>query len=170
MLDEVVTWLNRHHELRAEQATDLHLGLHPGDEVSKWTVMVGAVVPRAARPDGVAARTQVLGFQEVVLDDPYPVVQRLEFQPIDQSHGVSAHVTRKLDLASVKGYRVALDSDDAIAHGSEGKNELSITRTNDRDGGVRGDAFPQCGEELGEERQGVLPHALGLHGWLLARR
>ncbi|MEU3000242.1 hypothetical protein ABZ684_22205 [Streptomyces sp. NPDC006995] len=171
MLDHVVASFDGHHELRAEHAAWADQAPHAVDELAEGAVVVGTVVPRAARPDRVALQGQGFTVQEVVLNDLYVFVGFFELQAIDQSQRVGLAVTREVDVAPVEGDRVAFDGDDAVAGGGEGQDELAVTHADHRDGGARGDTFPQRGEELREEREGVLPQALSLHGGaLLASR
>lgn len=87
-----------------------------------------------------------------------------ELQSVDQAQRVRLAVTREMHIAPVEGDRIAFDCDDVVSGGGEGQDELAVTRADYRDRGVRGDAFPQGCEELGEEGEGVLPQALCLHG------
>ncbi len=164
MLDHVLASLDGHHELRAEHTARADQALHAVDELGERAVVVGTVVPRAARPDRLALQAQGFAVEEVVLDDLYAVVEFFELQSIDQAQRVCLAVTREADVAPVQGDRVAFDGEDVVAGGGEGQDELAVARADNRDGGVMGDAFPQRGEELREEGEGVLPQALCLHG------
>lgn len=170
MLDEVVAVFDGHHELGAEQAADANQGLHAGDEVGEGAVVICTVVPGAARPDGITMRLRGFGLKEILLYDLDLVVELLEFEPVDQPHRVGVGVTRKLDLTPVESEGVSFDGDDAVAGGGEWEHELAVTRADDGDRGIRRDVLLQRGEELREEREGVLPQAPGLHGVLLSCR
>lgn len=167
MLDQVVALVDGYHELRAEQPARPNQTLHAIDELGKRAMVVGTVVPRTARPDCVARDLQGLALKEVLLYNPYAVVEFFEFEPVDQARRVGVIVTREVDLATVQGDRVAFDGDDAVSGGGERQDELAVARADDRDGGVRGNPLPQRGEEPGEEGEGVLPQALCLHGSVL---
>ncbi|MFI7393292.1 hypothetical protein [Streptomyces tendae] len=153
-----------HHELRTEHTARADQALHAVDELGERAVVVGTVVPRAARPDRLALHAQGLALEEVVLNHVDTGMEFFELQPVDQAHRVGLAVTRKAYLASVQGERVAFDGDHVVAGGGQRQDELAVARADDRDGGVRGDTLAQCAEELGEESEGVLPQALGLHG------
>lgn len=114
VLDQVVALRDGHHELRAEQAARPHHRLHAADELPQWTMVVGTVMPGAARPDGVAEYAQGLGLEEVLLHDLHTVVERLELEAVDESRRVGVLVTRKVDATTVQGERVAFYGDDAV--------------------------------------------------------
>lgn len=164
VFDQMVALLDGHHELRAEQAAGPHHPLHAGDELRERAVVVGTVMPRAARPDGVAEHPQGLGLEEVLFHDLHPVVEGFEFETVDETRRVGVFVTRKVDLAAVQGERVALYGDDAIAGGCQRQDESAVTRADDRDGRSGSGSLLNCRKELGEEGEGVFPQALRLHG------
>lgn len=164
VLHQVVASFDGHHEPRAEHTVRTDKALHAVDELGERAVVVGTVVPRAARPDRLARHVQRFALEEVLHHHLYTGMEFFELQPVDQTQRVSLAVTRETDIPSVRGERVAFDGDDAVPGGGERQDELAVARADDRDGGVRGDAFPQSGEELGEEGEGALPHAPCLHG------
>lgn len=164
MLQHVVALREGHHELRAEQTAGPDQALHAVDELAQRAVVVGTVVPRAARPDGITGGGDGFGGEEVLLHDLDTVVKPFLLQPLDHAHRVTGSVTRELDLAAVEGERVALDGDDAVAGRGQWHDESAVARADDRHGGVRLRTLLQCGEELGEEGEGVPPHAGCLHG------
>jgi hypothetical protein len=53
--------------------------------------------------------------QEILADNPDPVVELLVLEPVDQAGGVRRGVTRKAGFTPVEGEGAALDGDDAAA-------------------------------------------------------
>lgn len=135
-----MVWFDGHHELGAEQAAGPHEAFRPFSEVGERSVVVGTVMPRAARPDRVTDHVLNLGDpQEVTFDDPYAIMQFFALETVDEA-GDRCHALApgKADLSAVRCHGVTLDGDDVVAGGGQRDHELAVAGT----GGTPASATP----------------------------